>query len=606
MFALLHSGTFGSMNHLRLFMFTSIPGTWVVEDPTVLLPEWMDSVDANAFDALSFAVVHHPVSPSRETTVDRDLRLPICLLHPPLLAAIRGDANNPTSASDPQSAVRTQLTSIATTLFSIFSRMWELKYSSTSKPPMPSWFVFFGLVYLPNRVDIVAHHRLGRGSAFCVVSETIESFTIGSEEHIGDLLDLAMCLMTLQRHVFRMTALWEDFAWPWPDFNDCYNSIYEFLGRWTPSPSEAADLEGIVLHVQTVDVLLAEDESSWNVTPEEKADLHRSVAAWATHVSTFNPDAATNVFGDVPCEEDSSVATLEDPGPTSSHDPAIPSSFLDLYALSSSALAPNPQLPIVREADQLIRKKFRDAERTWYSRRSKLPIQMPCELVRHPEASAQAIWTSIYSAIIKFIRHRSTNLRPNVHLESASPPRPAPDFFQPLRSAEIQQSFLALFLSIPQMSMFLSPGKGLTEGFLTSVFGLQEVSGLFSRVFKVHLWAPQPGFSPVLVLGDLNSRMWRERVRCDPSLLDLPRSTIIHYVAIDALSPSLKDMICSFYLRNPDLYPWLFKDGDIAANSKLVQLPEHYFLHSFTFNDYTCALDLYWPSMGPIIDGKQY
>ncbi|KAL0953149.1 hypothetical protein HGRIS_004414 [Hohenbuehelia grisea] len=612
MFTLLHSGTFGSMNHLLSLMFTSIPATWIIEDPVVLLPESLGPVDVSAFHALSFAVVYNPVSPSRGTTISRDSSLPVCILHPPLLVAIRGDATNQTSPSDSQALARSQLNSVATTVFAIFSRMWELKHASLDTPSVPDWLIFFGIIYLPDRVDIVAHQWMPTGSSFHVVSDVVETFSIGSEEQrtrgIDDLLDLALCLMTLQRHVFRMTALWEDFIWPWPDFNDCYNSIYDFLGFWTPSPSEAAEREGIVLHVRYCDdTPLTDDQSSWSATLEEKLNSRQSVAEWAAHVSTFNDNTRAR---DVPCE-DFSTATTSDPRLTSLPQTLVPLGFLNICALSASAMTAQrnkrTELSALHYFDRDIRLRWRDMARTWYSARSKLPIQIPCDLSNHLDMSHsdEFIWTAIYRSLVNIVRHRTTKFRPDVQLKSAAPPHPAPDFFQPLRSERILKSFLALFLSLPQMYLLSASNKALTEGLLANVFGLQEVSASFSSVMKAHICTFQAGFSPVLALVEFRTRMWREHVECDPPLPPhSPDSIVPHHAALEVLAPSLKYMIWAFYYHHPDMYPGLLEDEQDATKYGL--LPDHYLLHSFTIDDQSCALDLYWPSLRAIVDGKHY
>ncbi|KAL0955578.1 hypothetical protein HGRIS_001815 [Hohenbuehelia grisea] len=487
--------------------------------------------------------------------------------------------------------------------------MWELKHASMAVPPMPDWLIFFGIMYFPNQVDIVAHRWVQTSSSFQVVSDIVESFTIGRDgQHtrgIDDLLDLAMCLMTLQGHVFRLTALWEDFTWPWADFNSCYNSVYGFVGYWTPSPSEAAEREGIVLHIQSDDdTPLVDDRSSWSASLEEKLNSRQSVADWVAHVSAFDPGTGAEST----TYEDASIVTPEDPQLPSSPDTVAPSGFLNLYAMSASAMTARPveQGRRVSTADGDIMARFDEMTEMWYSRFSRLPIQIPRDLSNHSDASQpdEIVWTTLYSSIIDIIRHSARQLNPDVQLKSVPPPPPAPDFFRALDSDRIRKSFLALFLCFPQMLLFSASNKALTEGFLVNVFGLQTVSASFSSVLKPYISLSQPEFSPVLALVEHRARMWRERVLCNSPLpQDLPDSTVAHYAALESLAPFLKYMIWMFYFHHPDMYPWLLADND--AKTRNVMLPKHYLLHSFTVSNQSCSLDLYWPSLGAIVDGIQ-
>ncbi|KAL0953152.1 hypothetical protein HGRIS_004415 [Hohenbuehelia grisea] len=612
MFTLLHSGTFGSVNYFLSLMFTAIPATWIIEYPVISLPESLGPVDTSAFQALSFVVVYNPVSPTRGCTISRDSALPICILHPPLLVSIRGDATNQSSTSDSQALARSRLNSVATTAFAIFSRMWELKHTSLNTPPMPDWLIFFGIIYLPDRVDIVGHRWVHSGSSFHVVSDVVESFAIGGDEKhtrgIDNLFDLAMCLMTLQRHVFRMTALWEDFTWPWPEYSACYNSIYESLGFWTPSPSEAAEREGIVLRVRYCDnTPLTDDQSSWSAALEEKLTSRQAVADWAAHVSTYNQDVDAE---DVACEGLSTTAT-QDCHPSSLPETLASSGFLNIYTLSASVLTAqgDKDPPAICHLDDDIRARCLDIGRGWYSTLSELPIQIPCALSDHSDTSHsdEVVWGTIYRSLVYIIRHGPMGHIQEVQLKSAPPPHPAPDFFRPLRSDRIRKSFLALFLCFPQMFQLAASNKALTESFLASVFELQEIPASFSSVIKAHISTSQPGFSPVLALVELKPRMWREHIGCDPPLPPhLPRSMVAHYAALEALTPSLKYMIWVFYYRHPDMYPWLSSLPDGHAPTKHGLLPEHYILHSFTLDDQTCALDFYWPSLRAVVDGKHH
>lgn len=104
----------------------------------------------------------------------------------------------------------------------ILRATWLIQHSDSLCPPLPDHAIIFGLIYDLHKFHLVAHFLnpkiSGYAEDFDYVSILLDTFDFPSSLDFAEWSDtrarLVLALLTVQKHVFRLSTLWHDFRYP--------------------------------------------------------------------------------------------------------------------------------------------------------------------------------------------------------------------------------------------------------------------------------------------------------------------------------------------------------------------------------------------------------
>lgn len=264
-----------------------------------LPPDWHYS---EGLVAINFAVILTPISPSSPTSSQALEHLPISLAHPALLLYT---SSSPADSCRPN-AIHEQSRDAELSLAAIIAA-WRLRsvqglglpdspkdIASEATTELPDWAFLLGVVEDSENIHLIAHiPYLEKGSEhFQYASVLFDSLPYPSQNlefkdtanFLRRRYQLSLALICLQRHIFRLTLLWEGVPWPAsiPD-----PVVDDLLGS---TPSEVPE-DGYNGAIAGLDWILWNDGSSGD-DEDDWEDDYTWIKEWLQSVD--RPDISTN------------------------------------------------------------------------------------------------------------------------------------------------------------------------------------------------------------------------------------------------------------------------------------------------------------------------
>lgn len=180
-------------------------------------------------DNIQFASVRLPFASAQP---ERDHLVPICLLHPALIIGTkglkpwhRGERKMPHAFKSQQECLEHSFRCSKPSLDVLLSA-WNLSLEEIPSGPqklnqtsvIAPWAFLIGIIYDAESLSIVAHLPVQSedSPAFNYRSCVIDTLELKAETNpdIFERLRVAVALITLQRHVFRVLTVWDHVHWP--------------------------------------------------------------------------------------------------------------------------------------------------------------------------------------------------------------------------------------------------------------------------------------------------------------------------------------------------------------------------------------------------------